>query len=947
MKSEHCCNIALITTFLDQLRKKFMKQLTKNHWLATCLCLLTSYAVVAQNLIPNPGFEAGTGKTFTNWNIFNEISGTFSEAVANGEYRSGSRALKGQVTQAGQAWQLQLASDLIPTQAGEEYTFSIWVKGANAGTQIRFSTQPNALYSADYAVSKEWAQLTWKFTANEAMTRIVLDLGAQVNTYYLDDMSLQGPAGGAANCQLLDNGDFETYNSTANTFSGWTFYNQNGGSSFGLATGTNAYAGTNALQATNAGGIARWGLQIGTPAFPTVNGQSYTLNLWIKAKTPNANFIQFSTRDGNGGNETQYTNSATRISGDWTQISYSFTAISNATVITLNLGDETANTYYIDNICVVYPKPTDNCLPLTNNGFETHDAGSNTFNGWTYYNRANGSSFGVTMDTAKVYSGSNALVARNPANTLSFQLQMASPSFYTLSGGTYRFKIWIKADSADVNTIQFSLRNAASPFNSETQYTTSANRIGKEWMQVTYEFKAFSPRSLVTLNLGGAVANTFYIDEVCLEVVCGTSYSAPATQVPIATGKSKFLGNVYAGHALPDFEKYFNQVTPENSGKWASVEVQRDSFNWAALDQARQFAKTNNFPFRFHVMVWGAQQPTWLENLPQAEQVAEIKEWFAAVSTRYSGENAPAYVEVVNEPLNQPPFYKAALSSLNAELNTEAGEYDWIVNAFKLGRQYFPTQTKLMINEYGIENTPSLNRRYADIIRLLKAANLVDVVGMQGHTFSTKKYGGTYAALNSNLKSNLDNLAQLGLPIQITELDIEGDLYFDANGEPQDGGTTAQKDSFQLAEYQRIFSLYWNHPSVIGITLWGWRPGLWQNDAAAYLIDPCTGQERPALQWLNSTIRASAPPVNIPTSLKEIESSIPLRVYPTVVQNELTIEGLAQNRGLVQIFDLQGRLVKSFTHPLKDDRITVNLAAIPRGLYIIRAGRAVQKIIKE
>ncbi|WP_421795987.1 endo-1,4-beta-xylanase [Haliscomenobacter sp.] len=924
-----------------------MKQLTKNHWLATCLCLLTSYAVVAQNLIPNPGFEAGTGKTFTNWNIFNEISGTFSEAVANGEYRSGSRALKGQVTQAGQAWQLQLASDLIPTQAGEEYTFSIWVKGANAGTQIRFSTQPNALYSADYAVSKEWAQLTWKFTANEAMTRIVLDLGAQVNTYYLDDMSLQGPAGGAANCQLLDNGDFETYNSTANTFSGWTFYNQNGGSSFGLATGTNAYAGTNALQATNAGGIARWGLQIGTPAFPTVNGQSYTLNLWIKAKTPNANFIQFSTRDGNGGNETQYTNSATRISGDWTQISYSFTAISNATVITLNLGDETANTYYIDNICVVYPKPTDNCLPLTNNGFETHDAGSNTFNGWTYYNRANGSSFGVTMDTAKVYSGSNALVARNPANTLSFQLQMASPSFYTLSGGTYRFKIWIKADSADVNTIQFSLRNAASPFNSETQYTTSANRIGKEWMQVTYEFKAFSPRSLVTLNLGGAVANTFYIDEVCLEVVCGTSYSAPATQVPIATGKSKFLGNVYAGHALPDFEKYFNQVTPENSGKWASVEVQRDSFNWAALDQARQFAKTNNFPFRFHVMVWGAQQPTWLENLPQAEQVAEIKEWFAAVSTRYSGENAPAYVEVVNEPLNQPPFYKAALSSLNAELNTEAGEYDWIVNAFKLGRQYFPTQTKLMINEYGIENTPSLNRRYADIIRLLKAANLVDVVGMQGHTFSTKKYGGTYAALNSNLKSNLDNLAQLGLPIQITELDIEGDLYFDANGEPQDGGTTAQKDSFQLAEYQRIFSLYWNHPSVIGITLWGWRPGLWQNDAAAYLIDPCTGQERPALQWLNSTIRASAPPVNIPTSLKEIESSIPLRVYPTVVQNELTIEGLAQNRGLVQIFDLQGRLVKSFTHPLKDDRITVNLAAIPRGLYIIRAGRAVQKIIKE
>lgn len=924
-----------------------MKRLNKNNLLATCFCLLTSYMLVAQNLIPNPGFEVGAGNAFTNWNVYNTISGTFSAGVAEGEFRSGSRALKGQVTQAGEPWHLQLVSDLIPTVVGEPYTFAIWVKGANAGTPIRFSTQPSALYSADYTVNTEWTELTWTFTANEEMTRIVLDIGAQVNTYYLDDMSLSGPSGGVANCQLLDNGDFEVYDSTDSTFTGWTYFNQNGGSSFGVATGENAYYGSNALQANNAGGIPRWGLQIGTPAFPTMNGQTYTLNIWIKAQTPDANFIQFSTRDGNGANEGQYTNSASRVSGDWTQVSYTFTAISDATVITLNLGDETANTYYIDGICVVYPEATDNCLLVSNYGFETYDAGSNTFSNWIYYNQANGSSFGVTMDAANVYSGSNALVARTTANTLTYQLQIASPSFYTLSGGTYRFSIWIKADSADVNTIQFSVRDAANPFNSETQYTTSASRIGSEWMQVTYEFRAFSPRSLVTLNLGGTVENTYYIDEVCVEVVCGTTYTAPESQVPIATGKPKFLGNIYAGHALPDFEKYFNQVTPENSGKWASVEIQRDSFNWAALDEARQFAKDNNFPFRFHVMVWGAQQPAWLENLSPSEQLEEIREWFAAVSSRYSGENAPEYLEVVNEPLNQPPFYQDALSSLNTELSTEPSQYDWIVNAFKLARQYFSSGTELMINEYGTENTPSLNRRYADIIRLLQADDLIDAIGMQGHTFSTRKYGGTYTALNNNLTSNLDSLAQFGLPIQITELDIEGDMYFDANGEPQDGGTTEQKDSFQLAEYQRIFDIYWYHPSVTGITLWGWRPGLWQNDAAAYLIDPCTGQERPALQWLNTTIRASSPPVNIPTDLAEIEQNVPLHVYPTVVHSELTIEGLSQYRGPVQIFDLHGRLVKSITSPLNDDRITVNVAALPAGLYIIRVGRTVQKIIKQ
>lgn len=918
----------------------------KKFLLAACIGLLFNFNGFSQNLIPNPGFEEGSGNTFTNWSAFNQISGTFSQGTAAGEFRSGSRALKGQVTQTGEAWHLQLASDLIPTVIGEEYTFDIWVKGANAGTQIRFSTQPSALYSANYTVSNDWTQMTWTFTANEEMTRMILDLGAQVNTYFLDDMSLTGPSGGVAGCELLANGDFEVFNATDSIFTGWTYYNQNGGSSFDIATGANAFEGTS-LMAINAGGIPRWGLQLGTPAFPTVNGQSYTLNMWIKALVSDANFIQFSTRDGAGANETQYTNSAMMIGADWTLVSYNFTAISDATVITINLGDETANTYFIDNICVIYPDAEDNCMPVDNNGFETYSAASNTFNGWTYYNQGNGSTFGVTTETDNVYAGQNALVANTAANTQTFQLQIASPSFYTLEGGTYRFKIWIKADSANVNTIQFSLRDAANPFSSETQYTTSATTIGGDWMQVTYEFRAISARSFVTLNLGGTAKNTYYIDEVCVEVVCGTTYTAPETQTPIAQGKPKFLGNIHAGHALPDFEKYFNQVTPENSGKWASVETSRDVFNWGQIDAARQFAKENNFPFRFHVMVWGAQQPTWLESLTPAEQVDEIKEWFAAVSERYSGDNAPEFVEVVNEPLNQPPFYRAALTSLNTELQTTPQEFDWIINAFKLARQYFTAQTKLMINEYGIENTTTLNRRYAGIIRTLHAEGLIDGIGMQGHTFSTKKYGGTYANLENLLRTNLDTLAQFGLPIQITEMDVEGDMYFDANGEPQDGGTTAQKDSFHLAEYQRIFDIYWYHPSVQGITLWGWRPGLWQNDAEAYLIDPCTGQERPALQWLNTVIRDSNPPYNISTSTPSISLSASLRVYPTLVNDQFTIEGLEDFKGNIQFFDLNGRLVKSLNHNTNTDQVTVNADDLHSGMYIIKAGNAVQKIIKQ
>jgi endo-1,4-beta-xylanase len=56
-------------------------------------------------------------------------------------------------------------------------------------------------------------------------------------------------------------------------------------------------------------------------------------------------------------------------------------------------------------------------------------------------------------------------------------------------------------------------------------------------------------------------------------------------------------------------------------------------------------------------------------------------------------------------------------------------------------------------------------------------------------------------------------------------------------------------DEVQLADYQEIFPTFWQHPAVIGITLWGWRPGMWRTDQMAYLVNN-DGSIRPALTWL-------------------------------------------------------------------------------------------------
>jgi endo-1,4-beta-xylanase len=121
---------------------------------------------------------------------------------------------------------------------------------------------------------------------------------------------------------------------------------------------------------------------------------------------------------------------------------------------------------------------------------------------------------------------------------------------------------------------------------------------------------------------------------------------------PLAHGKSKFLGGVHSAAQLPNLTAYFNQITPENAGKWGSVEATRDVMRWEELDAAHALARKHGHVFRFHVLVWGNQQPEWIETLPPREQREEIEEWFQAVAARYPDLD---YVEVVNEPLHDPP----------------------------------------------------------------------------------------------------------------------------------------------------------------------------------------------------------------------------------------------------------------------------------------------------
>jgi endo-1,4-beta-xylanase len=77
-------------------------------------------------------------------------------------------------------------------------------------------------------------------------------------------------------------------------------------------------------------------------------------------------------------------------------------------------------------------------------------------------------------------------------------------------------------------------------------------------------------------------------------------------------------------------------------------------YSWTNLDRGYNLAKDNGLPYRFHVLVWGNQQPTWLAGLANQpdQQLAAVEAWFRAVADRYPDID---YLEVVNEPLHDPP----------------------------------------------------------------------------------------------------------------------------------------------------------------------------------------------------------------------------------------------------------------------------------------------------
>jgi endo-1,4-beta-xylanase len=262
-----------------------------------------------------------------------------------------------------------------------------------------------------------------------------------------------------------------------------------------------------------------------------------------------------------------------------------------------------------------------------------------------------------------------------------------------------------------------------------------------------------------------------------------------------------------------DFVRYWNQITPENEGKWGSVQPSQGTFNWRALDAIYKYANDNGLIFKEHTFVWGAQQPSWVNN---GNARTAVRAWMQAFCERYP---KTRIIDVVNEPPpHTTPVYKDGMGG------DGSSGYDWIVNAFKWAREFCPDAI-LLLNDYNNLEYSGDTSHTIDIVNRIKAAGApIDGVGCQAHA--------TGGASTDSLKRAIDRIAaETGLPVYITEFDLD-----------------IANDAQQKTKLEQHFTMFWNHPKVKGITMWGYVVGSTWIPNSGLIHD--NGTFRPSMTWL-------------------------------------------------------------------------------------------------
>jgi endo-1,4-beta-xylanase len=260
----------------------------------------------------------------------------------------------------------------------------------------------------------------------------------------------------------------------------------------------------------------------------------------------------------------------------------------------------------------------------------------------------------------------------------------------------------------------------------------------------------------------------------------------------------------------------FNSLTPENAMKIGPIHPEENRYFWNDADSIVAFAQAHGLRVRGHNLCWHNQTPRWLfrdsagKNVSKEVLLQRLKDHVTTVVNRYKGK---IYAwDVVNEAISD-----KADEYLRPSLWYQICGEDFIVKAFEYAHAADPNAV-LFYNDYNEINASKREKIYK-LVRSLKDAGVpIGGVGLQGHW-----------AINEPSREQLDStikkFADLGIKIQITELDIS--VYPKEHNarerQPADTDTafTPEKENKQREVYKMCFEVFRKYKKFIrGVTFW-------------------------------------------------------------------------------------------------------------------------------
>jgi endo-1,4-beta-xylanase len=360
-------------------------------------------------------------------------------------------------------------------------------------------------------------------------------------------------------------------------------------------------------------------------------------------------------------------------------------------------------------------------------------------------------------------------------------------------------------------------------------------------------------RGRLAAAFGGLAAATLAVTLAVPAAAAGSTLQAAAAE------SGRYFGTAIAASRLNDgtyttiANREFNMITAENEMKMDAMQPSRGQFNWSSGDRIVNWARQNGKQVRGHALAWHSQQPGWMQNMEGSALRTAMLDHVTQVASYYRGK---IYAwDVVNEAFDD------GSSGARRNSNLQRTGNDWIEAAFRAARAADPG-AKLCYNDYNTDNWQHAKTQavYA-MVKDFKARGVpIDCVGFQAHFNSGNP-------VPSNYHTTLQNFADLGVDVQITELDIEG------------------SGSSQAQQYQGVVQACLAVARCTGITVWGVRDtDSWRANGTPLLFDG-SGNKKAAYTSVLNQLNQGGTPVPNPGNPTPTPTQPGTTPTPTPTQN--------------------------------------------------------------